>query len=946
MDLERARRFHTLLDKLLELEPADQSDLLDRECGDDNELRRELEEALAAEAAEIDGILEPPRPIPPPVPQSSTSTNRPTTAELTSTSVRRQLLASGAAPLFVALLLLTFALVGGAARGTHQLLSGVDPHFSFGSWTGALHFVDRDVWPGLRTGDVIAAVGSETVEGRPAVLRRAILDLEPGSKAAIEVRRPGSPERVIAEAHLEGFTALEQVVGWSRLAIGFSLLVIALIALALRPRHHAARLFLALCASLAGYLLVYLALFPFPREALLFEKLCLFLTVGTSLHLYAAYPQRLAVARWIPLFYAPFAVACLAGLLYRSDWAAGVGELLRLAPHVAVLGAVLSVSFVGLQIRQARIRRETVALAQGRALLVGMVALAASVLFDVVPVLSSSIAWMFNSTVVVLFAGIVAYSIVRHNALDIDRFTAALVGYGGTSVILAAFFAGAVIGIPALLGREFDSPLVTAAITGACFLVFQPLHRRLRLRVDRLFLRHERDEGVEVRLIHQLSSQVRVRELPQAFRAAIETLSILGASRIELWARTPGGVAFSRLSASLEEPPLRPSVELDGALAGALRSVGVGGVESLIDVPFEAPAQEELWQLGLALAAPISTEERLEGFIAVGRKENGTAFVERDRLFLEAVGAQLAIAMDRNWQRAQRIGSYVLRERLGTGGMAEVFLAEKQGPGGFGRRVAMKRILPHLAEQEDLIAMFLDEARLAARLHHPHIVQVYDIEQHEENYYLSMEWLDGPSLKHWSRAAAERPELMPLEAALAIGEALLSALDHVHSLHDDRGESMGLVHRDVKPANVLTSRRGDIKLGDFGIARAEFRLYQTGPGMSRGTPPFMAPEVLDGRPATPRSDLFAAAAVLFEVLSGKTAFPKGPLESTRPDLPARYGAAVQRRFEVFFKHALAMDPEVRFTSARTMLDAYLGAAAPTGPASQRTTAELLARLVP
>ncbi|MEO1086424.1 MAG: protein kinase, partial [Acidobacteriota bacterium] len=493
-----------------------------------------------------------------------------------------------------------------------------------------------------------------------------------------------------------------------------------------------------------------------------------------------------------------------------------------------------------------------------------------------------------------------------------------------------------------LLGRNVESPMVTATISGVCFLIFQPLHRRLRRRIDRIFQRQERDDGTEVRLIHRLSSQVRAQELPQAFRAAVETLAVLEASRIELWARAPGGMIFARMAASVEENAA-PALDLESALVHALgQTPAGGGVEALVDRVFDAAAQEELWRLGLALAAPIATEERLEGFVAVGRKENGTAFTERDRLFLEAVGAQLAIAMDRNWQRAQRIGSYLLQERLGTGGMAEVFLAEKLGPGGFGRRVAMKRILPHLAEEKDAIAMFLDEARIAARLHHPNIVQIYDIEEHEGNFYLSMELLDGPSLSDWLRAAVARPELMPLDAALAVGVALLSALEHVHTRRDDGGTPMGLVHRDVKPANVLTGLEGDIKLGDFGIARAEFRLYQTDPGMSRGTPSFMAPEVLAGRSATPRSDLFAAAAVLFEVLGGRRAFERGPLESARPDLPARYGAEHHRRFRLFFEHALASAPEARFTSARTMLDAFLGAASPELPASQRSVAEILA----
>ncbi|MEO1087389.1 MAG: hypothetical protein AAFY88_24390, partial [Acidobacteriota bacterium] len=343
MDLERAKRFHTLLEQLLALEPGEHAAFLDNACGDDPSLRRDLEQALAAEAEALDVFLEPPtfastadRPRPP----SSAAIARPATAELTATSVQRRLLASGAAPLFLGLSILMLALVAAAAHGTWLLLSGVDPHFSFGSWSGTLHFVDSEVWPELAPGDSIAGVDGVEVEGRPAEIRRALLGIKPGEVAAIEVRRHGSGEALVrSKALLESYSAIEKVVGWSRLVIGGLLVVIALGALALRPEHAAARLLLRLCVSLAGYLLIYLALFPFPREALLFEKLCLYFTVGASLHLYAAYPRRLFATRWTPVFYGPFALACAIAVLYRSPLKDLASDVLRHAPHVAALAA-------------------------------------------------------------------------------------------------------------------------------------------------------------------------------------------------------------------------------------------------------------------------------------------------------------------------------------------------------------------------------------------------------------------------------------------------------------------------------------------------------------------------------------------------------------------------------------------------------------------------------
>jgi serine/threonine-protein kinase len=223
------------------------------------------------------------------------------------------------------------------------------------------------------------------------------------------------------------------------------------------------------------------------------------------------------------------------------------------------------------------------------------------------------------------------------------------------------------------------------------------------------------------------------------------------------------------------------------------------------------------------------------------------------------------------------LGPYELLQRIATGGMAEVYLARRAGPHGFQKVVAVKRILPQLAQDPDFVAMFIDEARVCARLAHPNIVQVFDFGEHDGELYMAMEYVDGTTAARLVRAAASRGEEVPLDAALYIGLSILRGLDYAHSARDDEGKPLDLVHRDVSPGNVLIDRSGAVKLTDFGIARAAEIERRTDAGQLKGKLGYMSPEQVVGKELDPRSDLFTVGIVLAELVMLRPLF-SGPSE--------------------------------------------------------------------
>jgi serine/threonine-protein kinase len=217
------------------------------------------------------------------------------------------------------------------------------------------------------------------------------------------------------------------------------------------------------------------------------------------------------------------------------------------------------------------------------------------------------------------------------------------------------------------------------------------------------------------------------------------------------------------------------------------------------------------------------------------------------------------------------LGPYRIERRLAAGGMAEVFVARREGPHGFFKRVALKRILPQFSSDPDFVAMFIDEARLAAMLEHPNIVQVFDFGTHGDDLVLVMELVDGSNVSRLLRAAPADDQV-PWDVALHIAYQTAQALDYAHHAVDDGGESLEFVHRDVSPANILLTRTGHVKLTDFGIATVRSRAPTTEDGQVRGKLGYMSPEQVLGKELDGKSDVFTLSTVLAELLIGEPLF--------------------------------------------------------------------------
>lgn len=268
------------------------------------------------------------------------------------------------------------------------------------------------------------------------------------------------------------------------------------------------------------------------------------------------------------------------------------------------------------------------------------------------------------------------------------------------------------------------------------------------------------------------------------------------------------------------------------------------------------------------------------------------------------------------------LGPYELIQRIATGGMAEVYLARRAGPHGFQKVVAVKRILPQLAQDPDFLAMFIDEARVCARLAHPNIVQVFDFGEQDGELYMAMEYVDGTTAARLVRAAASRGEDVPLEAALYVALSVLRGLDYAHNARDDDGRPLDLVHRDVSPGNVLIDRSGAVKLTDFGIARAAEIERRTDAGQLKGKLGYMSPEQVVGRELDARSDLFTVGIVLAELVMLRPLF-SGPSEIDvlmrirDADLGAldRAASRVPDDVRAVLYRALARDKALRYPTA-------------------------------
>jgi serine/threonine-protein kinase len=215
---------------------------------------------------------------------------------------------------------------------------------------------------------------------------------------------------------------------------------------------------------------------------------------------------------------------------------------------------------------------------------------------------------------------------------------------------------------------------------------------------------------------------------------------------------------------------------------------------------------------------------------------------------------------------------YRVIEKIAAGGMAEVFRAESAGIEGFKKKVAIKRVLPHLSQKRKFMSMFLDEARLSAQLSHSNVVQVFDIGIGDDAYFIVMEYVDGSDLKAIIETLRRRNQPFPLEAAVYVATKICEGLAYAHDLSDGRGNPFGIVHRDMSPPNVLITRYGEVKITDFGLAKANNQLEKSEPGIIKGKFSYLAPEAAMGHDVDTRVDIFAVGIILWEMLAGRKLF--------------------------------------------------------------------------
>jgi eukaryotic-like serine/threonine-protein kinase len=281
----------------------------------------------------------------------------------------------------------------------------------------------------------------------------------------------------------------------------------------------------------------------------------------------------------------------------------------------------------------------------------------------------------------------------------------------------------------------------------------------------------------------------------------------------------------------------------------------------------------------------------------------------------------------------QHFGKYLLLKKIATGGMAEVFRAKQIGVEGFEKLVALKRILPHLTDNEEFIKMFIDEGKLAAQLTHTNIVQIYELGEVNHSYYIAMEYVHGKNLKQILHRAKQMNLPMTIEKAVTVASKICKALDYAHRKADMAGNPLKLVHRDVSPQNVLISYEGEVKLVDFGIAKAASQASITRAGALKGKILYMSPEQAWGKPIDHRSDIYSVGNLLYEMVTSRKLFAGQTeveiLKKVRdPKIvaPSHYAKDMPAELEKIILKALDVDPDKRYQDASSMkraLDKYL-----------------------
>ncbi|HIA05097.1 MAG TPA: serine/threonine protein kinase [Myxococcales bacterium] len=268
---------------------------------------------------------------------------------------------------------------------------------------------------------------------------------------------------------------------------------------------------------------------------------------------------------------------------------------------------------------------------------------------------------------------------------------------------------------------------------------------------------------------------------------------------------------------------------------------------------------------------------------------------------------------------------YTIVEKLDVGGMAEIFIAQSTSVGGIQKRVAIKRILPNLTKNQRFVNMFLDEARLCMYLNHANIVQVFDVGKADGTYFIVMEYVEGTNLRQIFQQVSETGHQLAVEFAVYILAEVCKGMAHAHESTDPDGNPLSLVHRDISPPNILISKSGEVKITDFGLAKAQTQIELTDPGVVKGKFSYLSPEAANGKIVDHRADLFSAGIVLWEILANRRLFlGKSDLETVELIRDAKvpplslFNEHVPDSLQKIVDRALSRDLKHRFQSAQDM----------------------------
>src|SRR3954467_8334721 len=272
-------------------------------------------------------------------------------------------------------------------------------------------------------------------------------------------------------------------------------------------------------------------------------------------------------------------------------------------------------------------------------------------------------------------------------------------------------------------------------------------------------------------------------------------------------------------------------------------------------------------------------------------------------------------------------GKYVLLERISVGGMAEVFKAKSFGVEGFEKILAIKRILPSMAEDADFIEMFIDEAKICGQLNHANICQIFELGRVDDSHFIAMEYVWGKDVLQIQNRFRKMRQTMKPEMAAFIAAKLCEGLDYAHKKKDAAGRPLHIIHRDISPQNILISYDGELKIIDFGIAKAASRSSKTQAGVLKGKFGYMSPEQVRGLPLDRRSDIFAIGTILYELLTADRLFVGESdfetLEKVRNvdcPPPSKANPKCPPALEKIIMKALARDPEDRYQWGAEMME--------------------------